>query len=78
MYSASESDIIRFWPGKPDLVNIHSSQCNKKSCMHLPQSSVPGSEPDLFWIFLHSVLVVDVQFLTFSSPSAHLIRREAK
>lgn len=46
--------------------------------MHLPQSRVPGSEPDLFWIFLHSVFVVDVQFLTFSSSSAHLVRREAK
>lgn len=32
------SDIICFWPGKSDFVNIHLSQCNKKSCMHLPQT----------------------------------------
>lgn len=44
----------------------------------LDQSSVPGSAADLGSAFLHSVSVVDVQFLTASSSLSHLVWRQNK
>lgn len=53
--------------------------CNREPrvalLMTLP-SRVPEAEPDLAWFFLHSVLAVEVQFLTIASSFSHLVWRQ--
>ncbi len=42
----------------------------------LPLSHVPDVETGLAWVFLHTVLAVEVQGLTISSSSAQLVWRQ--